>query len=272
MIDEINSSQNSWVASKEWVGTMTVAEAKGRASTSIEPVPDEVPRAFWGALEKTVSIPTEFDSRKEWPNCIHPIRNQEKCGSCWAFGATEVLSDRYCIKEGVNVVLSPEYLLSCDHIDQGCNGGNLMFAWLFQYWTGVASDDCVPYTSGDGKTGTCPTTCKNGSEIKLYKSNFAHAHTSVSSIQMDIIANGPLEAAFTVYQDFMAYKSGVYVHTTGQMLGGHAVKIVGWGNNGSTDYWIVANSWGTSWGEEGFFNIAFGQCGIDSGCYSATPK
>jgi cathepsin B len=110
--------------------------------------------------------------------------------------------------------------------------------------------------------------------VKLYKSGFPSAHTNPSSIQKEILQNGPLEGAFTVYQDFMAYKSGVYVHTSGSMLGGHAIKIIGWGNDAATNqnYWICANSWGTGWGEEGFFKIAFGQCGIDSGAYAANPR
>lgn len=62
----------------------------------------------------------------------------------------------------------------------------------------------------------------------------------------------------------MSYKSGVYVHKTGAELDGHAVKIAGWGKSGSSNYWIVANSWGTTWGIAGFFWIEFGQCGIDS--------
>ncbi len=76
-----------------------------------------------------------------------------------------------------------------------------------------------------------------------------------------------METGFTVYEDFMSYKGGVYHHVTGKQLGGHAVKIVGWGEN----FWIVANSWGTSWGEQGFFNIQFGDSGIDSAVYACKP-
>merc|ERR1719491_1247010 len=79
---------------------------------------------------------------------------------------------------------------------------------------------------------------------------------------------GPVETAFTVYQDFFAYKSGIYVHTSGGVAGGHAVKIIGWGNQAGTNYWIVANSWGASWGMSGFFWIEFGQCGIDTDAYA----
>jgi cathepsin B len=81
-----------------------------------------------------------------------------------------------------------------------------------------------------------------------------------------------METGFTVYQDFMNYKSGVYKHVSGNVLGGHAVKIVGWGQENGTNYWICANSWGTSWGENGFFRIAWGQCGIDSAVYGCAPQ
>ena len=78
---------------------------------------------------------------------------------------------------------------------------------------------------------------------------------------------GSVEAAFTVYEDFLTYKSGVYTHKTGRALGGHAVKILGWGVESGVDYWLVANSWNEDWGDKGFFKILKGQneCGIESG-------
>lgn len=91
-------------------------------------------------------LPEEFDATKQWPNCVHAIRNQGKCGSCWAFAATEVLSDRFCIaSEGkVDVVLSPEDMLSCDYIDHGCNGGNPVLSWIYLRIVGVVSEKCRP--------------------------------------------------------------------------------------------------------------------------------
>jgi len=79
--------------------------------------------------------------------------------------------------------------------------------------------------------------------------------------------NGPVQVAFVVYPSFMSYKSGVYhMHKGEEAEGGHAVKIVGWGKEGEHKYWNVANSWGTSWGEEGFFRILRGkdECGIET--------
>jgi len=74
--------------------------------------------------------------------------------------------------------------------------------------------------------------------------------------------NGPVSACFIVYQDFFSYTSGIYKHVSGGQAGGHCVTIVGY--NDDPGYWICKNSWSTGWGEQGFFNIAYSECGIDS--------
>ena len=268
-IDYINSVQSSWVASKTWVGSMTLGEAKSFVSgvLSTEEMP---PEYNWGALLESFTAPTSFDSRVQWPNCIHPIRDQGQCGSCWAFAGSEALSDRFCIASNgqVDVVLSPQYLVDCDHLNFGCNGGNLPLAWRFLRLKGLPLDSCVPYKAADG---SCPATCADGTAPVFYKALTAGSYTTPASIQAAVLAGGPIEVAFTVYEDFMSYTSGVYVHTTGGVLGGHAVKLVGWGVSGSQNYWICANSWNTDWGLDGFFWIAFGQCGIDSQGIAAAP-
>ena len=219
------------------------------------------------------SVPTDFDSRKQWPNCIHPIRDQQQCGSCWAFSVSEVMSDRFCIASNgaIDVVLSPQYQLQCDWWDHGCNGGILSFCWSFQEGGGDATDACVPYSSGSGSVPwTCPSSCSDGSKFQRYpaKKSSAKHFSDVESAKVAIMTDGPIQAGFTVYEDFMHYKGGIYKYTSGSALGGHAVKIVGWGNEDGTDYWIVANSWNTTWGEQGFFRIAFGQCDMDSQLYA----
>ena len=87
----------------------------------------------------------------------------------------------------------------------------------------------------------------------------------VTAIQQEIMTNGPVEAAFTVYEDFPTYKSGVYKHMSGKALGGHAIKIMGWGTEDNLDYWLVANSWNSDWGDHGTFKILRGinECGIE---------
>ena len=268
-IDYINSVQTSWVASKEWVGSMTLGEARSFVSSYL--IREDLPAEFnWGVLLDSFTAPTSFDSRTQWPTCIHPIRDQGQCGSCWAFGASEALSDRFCIysKGAKSVVLSPQYLVDCDHSSQGCNGGYPNQAWKFMQQQGLPLDSCVPYKAADG---SCPSKCSNGSAPTFYKVSSTASYTNPTSIQAAVMAGGPIEVSFTVYQDFMSYKSGVYVHTSGGVLGGHAVKLIGWGVSGSHNYWICANSWNTNWGIQGFFWIAFGQCGIDSAGVAGVP-
>jgi len=98
-------------------------------------------------------------------------------------------------------------------------------------------------------------------------------YRGVSAIQEAIMNDGPVETAFTVYSDFENYAGGIYKHTGGSMLGGHAVRIVGWGTENGQAYWKVANSWNPFWGEKGYFRIALGsdECGIESGT-TASPK
>jgi len=247
---------------------MTLGVAKSFALTTIDLKDFE--EYNWGALLENIKAPASFDSRTQWPGCIHPILDQGQCGSCWAFGASEALSDRFCIASNgaTDVVLSPQYIVDCDFFGFGCNGGNPLQAWKFLQNKGLPTYSCVTYTAQDGK---CPSTCDDGSALTFYKASTVSSYTNPASIQAAILAGGPIEVSFTVYQDFMSYSSGVYLHTWGNELGGHAVKMVGWGVSGSQNYWICANSWGTTWGIQGFFWIGFGQCGIDSSGVAGAP-
>ena len=100
--------------------------------------------------------------------------------------------------------------------------------------------------------------------------------SDVAKIQTEIMTNGPVEGAFSVYADFITYKSGVYQQKSDKYLGGHAIKILGWGmdSDSSLPYWLVANSWNPSWGLDGYFWILRGkdECGIESGIVAGMPK
>ena len=251
-----------------------VAEIKAKATTWIPMEPEENPFAYKSieqikammgtkiAITETTEedlgfIPNdEFDARQQWGAKIHPIRNQGQCGSCWAFGASEAMSDRWAIDEK-DIILSPQHMVSCDTNNYGCNGGYLDLAWRFITETGIVDDDCYPYTSGtSGADGECKTACANSNRDFNPRKSVKLVHPgSVQATQQQIQQFGPVEAAFTVYQDFMSYKSGVYQHTSGGLLGGHAIKCLGWGTENGVDYWLMANSWGTSWGDNGFSSI-----------------
>lgn len=263
IIREVNN-HGEWVAGhNDRFEGMSLDEVKKMLGTKMDR-PMNLPKYPYAV--DVEAIPDSFDSRTQWPNCIHPIRDQAQCGSCWAFGATEVLSDRFCIATGgkTSVVLSPQELVSCDTTDYGCGGmsivlssvrnsyaflgGYLDNAWAFMKNHGVPTEQCFPYASQSGTAPACITKCKDGSSMQLYKAKTTYDLSgNVAAIQAEIMKNGPVEVAFDVYEDFFSYKSGVYTHKTGGLAGGHAVKLVGWGVSSGTPYWIVANSWGTSW-------------------------
>jgi len=267
-INFVNRAQSSWTAgvNPKFEG-MTLAQIKAQFLGALPNYESNDENIFdYEGLND--DIPTNFNSSNQWPGCVHPIRDQGHCGSCWAFAASEVLSDRFCIASDkkIDVVLSPQYLVSCDTSDLGCNGGWPINAWNFIVKNGLPTDSCYPYASYNGTNPKCAGgQCQDGSQWKVYRGKTIATLINPTSIQQNILQYGPAEAAFSVYQDFLSYKSGIYKHVSGGLLGGHAVKIVGWGREESTgtNYWIIHNSWDVTWGEDGLFRIAFGECGID---------
>jgi len=213
------------------------------------------------------NLPDEFDARVKWPDYIHPIRNQKQCGSCWAFSAAEVLTDRFTIATNgkFKTVLSPEDLVSCDKTDMGCMGGQLPSAWRYMRDTGIVTDTCFPYNSGNGTTSPCVTQCADSEPFSTSKhraKNFYQLNT-VQDIQLEIMRNGPVQAAFRVYKSFMSYTSGVYQRSWWKVwdsiMGGHAIKIVGWGTQ-------VDSSTNKSRIKRGV-----NMCGIESNVYAGLP-
>jgi len=223
------------------------------------------------------AVPDSFDAREEWPKCdtIQAIRDQGRCGSCWAFGAAESFGDRYCITSGKSMTFSPQHLVDCYEDDDGCEGGYLDLTWYALVKQGIVSDECKPYSA---VSHDCMTVCNNSqhSSMKLYYAKNAYSpfvpfnyEKNVRKIQEEIMTNGPVEASFYVMSDFYSYSSGVYQRSAkAEYEGGHAIKIIGWGVDSDTKvpYWTVANSWGDDWGEKGFFRIRRGtnECGIEA--------
>jgi len=258
--------------------------------------------------EQIANIPTDFDARTQWgASCpsVSEVRDQANCGSCWAFGAVEAMTDRICIQSNgtKKTHLSAEDMNSCcDGCGMGCEGGYPSAAW--DYWQQVGLVDganykvqptgCYPYSiancdhhlNGTGKYGPCPpvqdtpdctSKCVNGRDWQQSKNRASRVYSPGSNptqIMNDIMNNGPVEADLTVYQDFLSYRNGVYKHTWGPELGGHAIKVLGWGVASGTPYWIVANSWNEDWGDNGYFNILRGrdECGIESDINAGTPS
>jgi len=229
--------------------------------------PSTPPRSADPSRLMVSEIPDSFDARDKFASCKKPIRNQKHCGSCWAFAAAETLTDNLCVLGSDPPVLSPQDFVSCDGTDKGCHGGTLPNVWDYIDSKGAVSDSCMPYSSGDGSNATCPLPgCSaDGADSKAYKCPVKHSMMdSDQAIQAAVMTAGAVEVGFTVMEDFMNYKSGIYKYSEGNALGGHAVKIVGWGKDLKQFYWIVQNSWGETWGENGYFRIVNWHDDMDS--------
>ncbi|KHJ99381.1 papain family cysteine protease [Oesophagostomum dentatum] len=244
-------------------------------------------------------IPESFDSRKQWPECksISIIRDQANCGSCWAVSAASAMSDKLCIqsKGVVTSLISDTDLLSCcgTFCGYGCSGGYTTKAWQYAVNSGICTGGayrqkgvCKPYSfhpcgkhanqtyygecKGTEKTPECRRICQLGypkkyQEDKFYASS-SYDLTGEATIQKEIIKNGPVQAGFVVYEDFRYYTKGIYKHSWGAQLGGHAIKIIGWGVENGTKYWTISNSWNSDWGENGYFRMIRGinDCRLES--------
>jgi len=224
-------------------------------------------------------LPREYDFRAQWPQCAGPIRNQQQCGSCWAFSGAEAVEQRLCMaSQGkINLLLSPQDSVSCDHDNYACMGGYLDRTWNYYENYGLVTEQCFPYVSGDGSVPSCPAGACVDNRVPYVKYRIqlgtSRPFTCPAQIKEELVANGPLQTGFIVYEDFMHYQSGVYVHTHGGQLGGHAVVILGWGVEADGhEFWIVQNSWGPNWGEAGYFRIRFGQCMFDQNGYAGLPR
>lgn len=270
----LNQVENStWTAGhNERMNGMTFEDARVLLGTGLVHISEHLGEIRADSHYAAIADPpASFDARSHWENLIHPIRNQAGCGSCWAFSASEVLSDRVAIATNKqSPVLSPEDMVACDKSDMGCHGGILPRAWHYLENTGIVTEQCFPYSSAYGQVPSCPSSCQDSESwsASKVKARSSYAINGVQNMMKEIMTHGPIQVAFKVYKSLMSYRSGVYQKRIWDFLpeGGHAVKIVGWGVENDVDYWIVANSWGPTWGEDGFFKIKRGtnECGIET--------
>lgn len=295
----VNAAQTGWTANASLAAQRfsTLADVKTLCGTFQRGDPnwENISLPSFRA-SSSLQLPTSFDPREQWPKCtvIGKVRNQAGCGSCWAFGATESFEGRRCAATGQDIEFSADDTAACSKwFGNGCNGGQPSAANKWFTTTGVVtggeygeSNGCLPYVCPPCSKGLyppdCPTdqcnsmlkctkTCSNAAYGKQYHEDKTKAQQvfsagSVTDMQNALASGGPLAAAFTVYADFPTYASGVYSHTSGGALGGHAVVVLGWGSEGGRDYWLIKNSWSEKWGDHGFFKMLRGQdeCGIES--------
>jgi C1A family cysteine protease len=208
--------------------------------------------------------PAAYDLRNvNGKNFITPVKDQGGCGSCVAFGTAATVEGTFRVQRAdPNAVidLAEAHLFYCIAKSQERNCGN---GWWVApaldgfKGTGIVDEACFPYTAGDQNCNLC-----SDWQNRVTKITGWHTITSPADMKTWISTKGPLATCFSVYNDFFAYKSGVYRHVTGGLAGGHCVSCVGYDD--AQGCWICKNSWNTGWGDAGFFRIAYGECGIDS--------
>merc|ERR1712159_912237 len=190
---------------------------------------------------------------------VTPVKNQGQCGSCWAFSTTGSTEGAYQIATGKLLSFSEQELVDCagSYGNQGCNGGLMDDGFKYLQAKGDELEASYSYT---GKTGTCNTAKQSSADgFKPGVVTGLKDVTSNDEAQMEAaVAKGPVSVAIEADQSgFQFYKSGVFSGTCGDKLD-HGVLVVGYGTDAGKDYWTVKNSWGTSWGLQGYIRLAKG--------------
>ncbi|XP_022381880.1 cathepsin S [Lutra lutra] len=216
-------------------------------------------------------LPDSVDWREK--GCVTEVKYQGACGACWAFSAVGALEAQLKLKTGNLVSLSAQNLVDCSterYGNKGCNGGFMTEA--FQYIidnNGIDSEVSYPYKAMDGN-------CRYDSKHRAATcSKYTELPFGSEDALKEAVANkGPVSVAIDAkHSSFFLYKSGVYYDPSCTQNVNHGVLVVGYGNLNGRDYWLVKNSWGLNFGEQGYIRMARNSgnhCGIAS--YPSYPE
>jgi len=235
------------------------------------------------------SLPMEWDWRNiSGRNYVSHNRNQhipQYCGSCWAHGSTSALNDRINIVRNntwPEITLSPQYLINCNG-GGSCDGGDPGSAYEFIQQSGIVEESCAPYQAVNGLecAPACKTclgfneTCNVVKTAQLWNVSQIGGVSGAAQMQAEIFARGPIACSIDATDKLVAYTGGIFSQFELFPMPNHIISVVGWGSENGQKYWIVRNSWGTYWGENGWFRIVMGDShsnlGIENDCVWATP-
>jgi len=261
-IEEHNAAGHSWTMAMNEFGHLTWEEFRTHFNLGT-PMPKN---AFPAGDKLHTGEGMVAPSSVDWTTkgAVTPVKNQGQCGSCWAFSTTGSLEGEFFLKNGNLQSFSEQQLVSCDdNGDQGCNGGLMdnAFGWIKENG-GLCSESSYPYTA---QTGTCRSGCTN------VPNSAPSTHTDVAKNEqalMTAVTQQPVSIAIEADQSgFQFYSGGVFTGNCGTNLD-HGVLAVGYGTESGSDYWKVKNSWGATWGDQGYIMLQRGkqqnggQCGI----------
>ena len=196
----------------------------------------------------TADVPANYDWREH--DAVNPVKNQGQCGSCWSFSATGAMEGAWAISKGSLVSLSEQQLVDCSksYGNHGCNGGLMDSAFQYAKDNGMCLETAYPYTAQGGDCQKCDPVVTISGCVDVTKNNQVNLKEAVSRGPVSIAIEADTKA-------FQLYTSGVL---TGDACGtklDHGVLIVGYGEESGTEYWLVKNSWGPTWGDVGYIKI-----------------
>ena len=249
----------TWTAKSNWVSDLPKEQLQKMLGNK-EEVKNNLD--YSDAYSKSYTYESVDWRNKDGVNWLGKVMNQGNCGSCVAFATIATLEAQVSISRGITWLrpqFSPEALFACG--GGACNRGWFpSSAVSYVKRKGVIDNACAPYTMGStGKDVSCKQFCNNQAERTFtiadsYRPTGILSSGSVQKVK-EALKKGPLITSMTVYEDFVTYSSGIYKSTSSKSVGGHAVSIVGY--NDAERYWIVRNSWGENWGENGFIRISW---------------
>ncbi|XP_060935996.1 cathepsin O isoform X2 [Limanda limanda] len=209
---------------------------------------------------KTEGLPAKLDWRDK--AAVAPVQNQQACGSCWAFSVVGAMQSAHAIEGSQLEQLSVQQVLDCSFKDEGCNGGSPVRAlnWLKQSRVKLVPQSEYPYKA---KTGICHFFPQSHDGVAVKNFTAHDFGGQEEAMKGQLLQHGPLAAVVDAvsWQD---YQGGIIQHHCSSQWSNHAVLVVGYDTTGDIPYWIVQNSWGPTWGKEGYVYIKIGDnvCGI----------
>ncbi|MGM5485145.1 MAG: C1 family peptidase, partial [Nanobdellota archaeon] len=202
-------------------------------------------------------------------NWTTPVKNQGECGACWAFsviGVADTMMNLNINDSDYDMDLSEQHLTSCDdscydseHCQEGCSGGYLDLAFQFSVDNGILEESCFPYSESDEQ---CSNKCSDWENQLSGVDDYLKVNNNIDSVKYALDKFGPVSMAMEACEKFKNYTGGVYYNESEpDSCGGHAIVFVGYNDTG--EYFIGKNSWGTSWGEDGYFRIHYNESAGD---------
>jgi len=196
---------------------------------------------------------------------VTDVKNQGQCGSCWAFSTCASIEGAYQLAGHTLTSLSPQQLVDCDKVDHGCGGGLMDNGFKYVQANGICSFEEYAYT---GRAGTCKeSSCKSVTKISgstdIPKGSESGLATATDKQPVSVAADA---------EPWQFYSKGIYDKLCGTRLD-HGILAAGY-QDGASGYWLIKNSWGTSWGESGYIRLAYGKnmCGITTDVTYVAPK